>query len=114
MLVFMGLVSLVVCCQQRLGFAPTASLVGSGEKVGTDPWIGQPTCCGLCREHFFSGAVTLLNSVGDCAKGCHVRGLPTGCVHGAYVDWRGKCTCHVDRVFPYRVYIDLNHRDSRI
>jgi hypothetical protein len=24
-----------------LGFAPTASLAGSGEKLGTDPWIGQ-------------------------------------------------------------------------
>jgi hypothetical protein len=24
-----------------LGFASTASLAGSGEKLGTDPWIGQ-------------------------------------------------------------------------
>jgi hypothetical protein len=24
-----------------LGFAPTASLAGSGEKMGTDQWIGQ-------------------------------------------------------------------------
>jgi hypothetical protein len=30
-----------------LGFAPTASLVGLGEKLGTDPRIGQPACCGL-------------------------------------------------------------------
>jgi hypothetical protein len=36
---------------------PLASLVGSGEKLGTDPCIGQPTCCGLCQEPFFSGAV---------------------------------------------------------
>jgi hypothetical protein len=69
-----------------LGFAPTTSLVGSGEKLGTDPRIGQPTYCGLRRELFFSGAVTLLNSVGDYAKGCHIRGLPTGSIHGAYVD----------------------------
>jgi hypothetical protein len=24
----------------------------SGEKLGTDPRIGQPACCGLCREPF--------------------------------------------------------------
>jgi hypothetical protein len=31
-----------------LGFALTTSLVGSGEKLGTDPRIGQPACCGFC------------------------------------------------------------------
>jgi hypothetical protein len=86
MLVIMGPVSLVASCQQMFGFTLTASLVGSGEKLGTYTWIGQPACCGLCRKPFFSGAVSLLNSVGDCAKGCHVRGLPTGSVCGAYVD----------------------------
>jgi hypothetical protein len=35
----------------------SASLAGSGEKMGTDPRIGQLACCGLCREPFFSGAV---------------------------------------------------------
>jgi hypothetical protein len=70
MLVFMGPVNLVAGCQQMLGFAPTASLVGSGEKLSTDQRIGQPMCCGLCREPFFSGAVTLLNYVGDCVKDC--------------------------------------------
>jgi hypothetical protein len=54
------------------GFAPTASLVGLGEKLGTDPWIGQPTCRGLCQEPIFSGAVALLNSVDDYAKGCYM------------------------------------------
>jgi hypothetical protein len=48
-----------------LDFSSTTSLVGSGEKLGMDPWISQPTCCGLCREPFFSGAVALLNSVDD-------------------------------------------------
>jgi hypothetical protein len=67
----MGPVSLVVGCQQKFDFALTASLVGSGEKLGTDPWINQPTCCGLCREPFFSGAVALLNSVDDYMKGCY-------------------------------------------
>jgi hypothetical protein len=55
--------------QQMLGFAPTASLVGLVEKLGTDPQIGHPTCCGLCWEPFFSGAVALLNFVGDYVKG---------------------------------------------
>jgi hypothetical protein len=41
----------------------TTSLVDSGEKLGMDPQIGQPACCVLCREPFFSGAVTLSNSV---------------------------------------------------
>jgi hypothetical protein len=36
---------------------PTTSLAGLGEKLGTDPWIGQPVCCGLCREPFFSRVV---------------------------------------------------------
>jgi hypothetical protein len=48
-----------------LDFAPTASLVGSGEKMGTDPRVSRPACCRLCREPFFSGAVVLLNSIDD-------------------------------------------------
>jgi hypothetical protein len=93
---------------------PPASLVGSGEKLGMDPRIGQPTCCGLCREPFFSGAVASVQICQRLMKGCHVRGLPAGSVRRAYVDWHGKRTCRVGRVFPYRVYIDSNHRDSRI
>jgi hypothetical protein len=34
----------------------TASLVGLGENLGINPRIGQPTCCGLCREPFFLGS----------------------------------------------------------
>jgi hypothetical protein len=85
-----------------------------GEKLGTDPRIGQPVCCGLCREPFFSGAVTLSIAVDDFAKGCHVRRPPVGSVRQAYMDWCGKCTCHVDQVFSCRVYIDSNHHASRI
>jgi hypothetical protein len=40
-----------------------------GEKLGTDTQIGRPSCCGLGREPFFSGAVTLFNYVDDYAKG---------------------------------------------
>jgi hypothetical protein len=62
-------VSLVVSRQQKVGFAPTTSMVVLGEKLGMDPWIGQSSCCGLGREPFFSGAIALLNSVDDYAKG---------------------------------------------
>jgi hypothetical protein len=55
---------------------PTALLAGSGEKLGTDPWIGQP---------FFSGAVEFVQICRHPAKGCHVWGPPAGSVHRAYV-----------------------------
>jgi hypothetical protein len=72
MLVFMGPVSLVAYRQQMLGFAPTASMIGSGGKLGTDPWIDQSACCGLCRESLFSGAVVWLNSIDNYTKGCYM------------------------------------------
>jgi hypothetical protein len=93
---------------------PPTLLAGSGEKLGMDPWIGQPACWRLCREPFFSGAVRSVQICRCLMKGCHVRGPPAGSVHRAYVDWRGKRTCRVGRVFPYIVYIDSNHRDSQI
>jgi hypothetical protein len=46
----------------------TASLVGSREKLCTDLWIDQAAYCRLCWEPFFSGAVTLSNSVDDSWK----------------------------------------------
>jgi hypothetical protein len=92
---------------------PPASLAGSGEKLGTDPRIGQPACCGLCREPFFSGAV---GSIQICWR------LTNGATYGdrpweAYV---GRMWTGVGSVrscwsgFPCRVYIDSNGRDSRI
>jgi hypothetical protein len=92
----------------------TASLVGLGEKYGIDSWIGQPACCGLCQESFFSGAVRSVQICRRLVKGFHVRGLSTGSVRRAYLDCRGKRTCRAGRVFPCRVYIDSNHCDSRI
>jgi hypothetical protein len=79
---------------------PPTSLAGSGEKLGTEPRIDQSTCCGLCREPFFSGAVGSIQICRRLTKGCHVRGPPVGSVCRAYVDWRGKRTCRVGRVFP--------------
>jgi hypothetical protein len=57
-----------------------------GEKLGTDLQIGQLTCCGLCREPFFLGAVTLSIDVDDFMKGSHVRGLPVVSICGTYID----------------------------
>jgi hypothetical protein len=51
------------------GFTPTTSMVVVGEKLGMDPWIGQPTCRGLGREPFFLGAVALSNVIDDSVKG---------------------------------------------
>jgi hypothetical protein len=96
------------------GFIPTASVAALREKLGTDPRIGQSVCCGLCQESFFSGVVALSIAVDDFMKGYHVRGLPAGSVRGVYLEWHEKRTYWVCRGFPYRVYIDLNHRDCRI
>jgi hypothetical protein len=75
-------------------------MTGSEEKLGTDPWIGQPTQCGLCREPFFSGAVTLSITIDDFVKGCHVQGLPTGSVRWAYVDCVGSVHVVLVRFSP--------------
>jgi hypothetical protein len=55
------------------GFTPTTSMAGSGEKLFTDPRIDQPLCCGLCRELFFSGAMTLSIAVDNFTKSCYMR-----------------------------------------
>jgi hypothetical protein len=52
----MGIVSQVADRQQKVDFAPITLLVGLGEKLGTDPWIGQSLWCGLCQEPFFLGS----------------------------------------------------------
>jgi hypothetical protein len=62
-------VSLLASCQQKIGFSPTASLAILGEKLSTNPRTGQPACCGLVREPFFSGAVNLFKSVDYYVKG---------------------------------------------
>jgi hypothetical protein len=96
----MNPVSLIASCQHVLDFAPTTSMVGSGEKLGMNPRITQPGW-GLCREPFFSEAVvcsTLLmtsQKVATCEPSM-------------------ESVCRVGQVFPRRVYINSNHRDSQI
>jgi hypothetical protein len=53
------------------GFTPTASMVVLGEKMGTNPRIGQSSCCGLGQEPFFLGTVALSIPVNDFVKGCY-------------------------------------------
>jgi hypothetical protein len=85
-----------------------------GREAGYGPVDRSATRCGLCREPFFSRAVSLLNFVndswkvatyGDCPQEAYTgrKGTGVGSVRGVLVGF-----------FPCRVYIDLNHRDSRI
>jgi hypothetical protein len=91
----------------------TASMAVLGEKLRQVPRTIQP---GWEVESgaFFLGSSESVQLCWVSVKGCHVWGSPTGSIHWAYVDWCGKRTWHVDQVFPYRVYIDSNRRDSRI
>jgi hypothetical protein len=97
----MGPVNLVACCWQIFSLSALLQWLcwernwdGShGPLSRAERWS---------REHFFSGTVNLSNSVGSVWK------------VAMYVDWRGKHTCRVGRVFPCRVYNDSNRRDSQI
>jgi hypothetical protein len=96
-----------------LNFTPTISMVVIGEKLGMDPWIGQPVCCGSGREPFLSEAVTLFNAADDYVKGCHVWGLfhrkHMNDIHGLVRKIYMSCVSS----FPCRVYIDSKYRDSQ-
>jgi hypothetical protein len=96
------------------GFAPTASLAGSGEKLSMDIRISQPSCWGLCWEPFL---IRNSGSVRRCWRWCerllyvnHVRYVWSWTIRGLSMEsvWR------VGQGFPCRVYIDSNHRDSQI
>jgi hypothetical protein len=109
----MGPVSLIACCRQIFGFLhcfigwleretryrPTDWSVGVLWIVSGALFLGSSDSVQLCRRLM---------------KGCHIRGLPVGSIRQAYMDWHGNHMCRVDRVFPYKVYIDSNRRDSRI
>jgi hypothetical protein len=110
----MGPVNLVVGHRQELGLRPLLHWLAQERSwVQTRGSVSRRAvdCVGSL---FFSGAVRSVQIYRCLTKGCHVQGSPAGSVHWTYVDWRGKRTCHVGWVFPYRVYVDSNHRDSRI
>jgi hypothetical protein len=69
------------------GFTPIASMAGSGEKLGTDPQISQLSCCGLCREPFFSWAMTLSIVVDDFMKSCYAMTMWDTYGLRPYADW---------------------------
>jgi hypothetical protein len=73
---------------------PTASLVGLGEKLGTDPRVGQPVCFGLCLEPFFSGVVGSIQICRRLTKGCYMWIMWDMYGPGPYADWAFK-TCGV-------------------
>jgi hypothetical protein len=58
-----------------------------GEKLGMNPWTGQPSCWGLGHEPFFSGAVDLFKYVDDYAKGCYALTAWDTYDMEPYVDW---------------------------
>jgi hypothetical protein len=60
---------------------PPTLLTGSGEKLGMDPCINQPVCCGLCRELFFSIVVGSVQIYRRLMKGCHVWRPLAGSIH---------------------------------
>jgi hypothetical protein len=109
----MDQVSLVACCQQMFdffhcfigwlvretGYRPTDQPAGVLWIVSGDLFLQSSDSVQLCRRLM---------------KGCHVWRPPTISLHRAYVDWRGKRTYDVGQIFSCGVYIDLNHRDSRI
>jgi hypothetical protein len=109
----MGLVSLVAYCRQMFGFLHyfigwlrRETRDGPTDRSADMLWI-------VSRALFLRSS----DSVQLCwwlVKGCRVWGLPTWSIHQAYVDCHGKRMCHVDWVFPCRVYIDSNHCDSQI
>jgi hypothetical protein len=109
----MGLVSLVACSSTDVWLKHTAWMTMLGEKLRRVPQTAQP------GWEVKSGALFLRSSESAqlcwvSVKGCHVQRPLAGSICVAYVDWRGKRTCRVDQVFLCRVYIDSNHRDSRI
>jgi hypothetical protein len=68
---YTGLVSLVAYRQQRVALPPLLQWLPRGEKLGTDPQIGQSSCCELCQEPFFSGEVALSITIDDFTIGCY-------------------------------------------
>jgi hypothetical protein len=84
---------------RETGYRPTDRPAGVLRIVSGALFLGSSDSVQLCRR---------------LVKGCHIRGLSAWSLCRAYVDWCGKRTCHVGRVFPCRVYIDSNRRNSRI
>jgi hypothetical protein len=79
---------------------PTTSLVGSGEKLSTDPRVYQPTCCGLCREPFFSGVVGSIQICQRPINDCYMWTTWDMYGLGPYADWAWKACVVLVRFSP--------------
>jgi hypothetical protein len=91
-----------------------ASLAVRGEKLDGDPQIGQPACWRCSRESLFLRSCeihpNLLSTREKLLYADYVRYIWSGSICGSSVE----SVCHIGQVFPCRVYIDSNHRDSQI
>jgi hypothetical protein len=109
----MGLVSLVVYCRQIFDFLH-CFIAWLGREARYEPIDRSVGVLWIVSEALFLRSSDSIQLRRWLMEGCHVRGPPAGSVRRAYMDWLGKRTCRVDQVFPYTVYIDSNHRGSRI
>jgi hypothetical protein len=96
------------------GFTPTTSMVGLGKKLDTYPRINQSACYGLGREPFFLGSSGSVHRYWWLREKLlytdRVRYVWSRVIRGPSV----KSIWRVGWVFPCRVYIDSNHRNSQI
>jgi hypothetical protein len=92
----------------------TASLVVLGDKLGMDPRIGQRGMLWIVSGALFLGSSGIRPNLSvtherlQCVD--HVRYVWSMVIRGLSVE----CVWCVGRVFPCRVYINSNPRDSRI
>jgi hypothetical protein len=108
-----GPVSQVACCRQMFDFLHY--FIGwLRRETGYGPMDRSAGVLWIVSGTLFLGSSDSVQLCRRLVKGCLVRGLPAGNVHPTYVDWHGKYTCRIGRVFPCRVYIDSNRRDTRI
>jgi hypothetical protein len=81
------------------------------EKLDGDPQISQPMCWGYSREFLFLGSSDSVQLCRWLVKGCYALTVWDTYGRGPYTDWAWDA-CWSG--FPCMVYIDSNHRDSRI
>jgi hypothetical protein len=108
-----GPVNLVACCWWVFGFL-YCFISWLARETGYGPVDRSADVMGIVSGALFLSSSDSVQLYRRLMEGCHVQGPLAGSVRWAYVDWCGKRTCRVGRVFPCRVYIDSNRRDSRI
>jgi hypothetical protein len=89
-------------------------MVVLGEKLGGGPVDQSTNVLEIVPGALFLGTSRVRPTLLTANERLPRTWTATKTVRVIYVDWRGKRTCHVYRVFPCRVYIDSNRRDSRI